>query len=122
MTTQQHTPGPLSVGGIFNPHTNPRVMIYGPTAPGMQSGECIAENVKPEYAAFIIAACNAYAELEQVKALNAELVEALKEAIGELTRLALSIGQLTDEQATDIAIPDDTLIWKLRAILAKVGE
>ena len=61
----------------------------------------------------------------QVKEMAAEierLTVALVDAVDELDRLAHFIGLLTEEQATDICIPDATLIARLRATLSKYGK
>jgi hypothetical protein len=46
---------PWRTGGIFMPGSeDPRTSIWGPVAPGMQSGHCVASQVRPADAALII--------------------------------------------------------------------
>jgi hypothetical protein len=62
------TPGPWHLGGIGNPLTDPRYNIWGLPAnwlpaKGMQSGECIAQDVTPANARLIAAAPEMYEAL-----------------------------------------------------------
>lgn len=49
------TPFPWHTGGTTMPDSDdPRTSIWGPAAPGMQSGNCVANQVRPADAALIL--------------------------------------------------------------------
>lgn len=49
------TPFPWHTSGTFMPGSDdPRTSIWGPAAPGMQSGNCVANKVRPADAALIL--------------------------------------------------------------------
>lgn len=49
------TPFPWHTGGTTMPDSDdPRTSIWGPAAPGMQSGNCVASGVRPADAALIL--------------------------------------------------------------------
>jgi hypothetical protein len=63
----KRTLGPWHTAGTFNPNSDrPTQWVWGPAAPGDQSGERIAENVTVANAAFIVRACNAHDELVEL--------------------------------------------------------
>ena len=54
------TATPWHLGGITDLATRPRTSIWGPVAPGMQSGEWIAQDITQANAAFIVQAVNSH--------------------------------------------------------------
>lgn len=73
------TPGPWTTGGIFDPRgPNPKQSVWGPTAPGMQSGVLVVDRA-PKADATLIAHAPAdiaalLAEVERLRALAGRLL------------------------------------------------
>lgn len=88
--TANATPRPWHTGGIFNPQSaRPTTSIYGPTAPGDQSGECIAQHVPLKSAALIVRAVNERdGLLAALKNIDVEILEAVANEITEFKHSA----------------------------------
>jgi hypothetical protein len=108
------TPVPWHTSGTFDPDSaRPTTWVWGPPAPGDQSGEIVAQEVTLSNAAFIARACNSHDAL--VEALRAGLEHQ------ETYRLVLLGGQHSD-MSMDEYRSQQRVIVQARAALASATE
>ena len=82
---EKATPGPWHTAGTFNPNSDrPTQWVWGPAAPGDQSGECIAQDVTVANARLTVALRNSIPTLkEAVKVIERqnEVIEKKHDAL-----------------------------------------
>jgi hypothetical protein len=90
-----HTAGPWHTGGIFEPDSDrPSANVWGPTFPGMQSGNIVC--------------CNATVADARLIAAAPDMAEALRDALVQLECSPMISGYLA-------------VVTRARAALAKAG-